>query len=146
MSHLHIPDGVLPLWLVLSGWAITLPVVWLASRRAAADRESMRKVPLLGVVAALVLVAMSTEVVPIAYHVNLTIVAGVLVGPWLSVIVAFVVVAMLALIGHGGVTVIGLNTVIIAAEMILGWALFRAFSAALGRRRTRGSACGRAQR
>ena len=63
-------------------------------------------------------------------------IAGVLLGPWLSVVAAFIVVLMLALIGHGGVTVIGLNTVLIAVEMIVGWALFRALVRALGRRRT----------
>jgi cobalt/nickel transport system permease protein len=136
MSHLHIPDGVLPWGLVLAGWLVTLPALWLASRRAGSDRESLRKVPLLGVVAALVLVAMSTEIVPIAYHINLTVVAGVLLGPWLSIVAAFIVVLMLALIGHGGVTVVGLNTVMIAAEMIVGWALFRSLTAAFGRRRT----------
>jgi cobalt/nickel transport system permease protein len=136
MSHLHIPDGVLPWWLVLLGWAITLPALWLASRRAGSDRASLRKVPLLGVVAALVLVAMSTEIVPIAYHINLTVIAGVLLGPWLAVVAAFIVVLMLALIGHGGVTVVGLNTVLIATEMIVGWALFRALVAAFGARRT----------
>jgi cobalt/nickel transport system permease protein len=136
MSHLHIPDGVLPWWLVLAGWAITLPALWFASRRARSDRESLRKVPLLGVVGALVLVAMSTEIVPIAYHINLTVVAGVLLGPWLSIVAAFIVVLMLALIGHGGVTVVGLNTVLIAAEMIVGWAVLRVLTRAFGTRRT----------
>jgi cobalt/nickel transport system permease protein len=132
MSHLHIPDGVLPWWLVLAGWAIALPLVWLASRMVTRDPGARRKVPLLGVVAALVLVAMSTEVVPIAYHINLTVVAGILLGPWLAVIAAFIVDLILALIGHGGVTVVGLNTVIIASEMIIGWALFRLFTRVVG--------------
>ena len=134
MSHLHIPDGVLPWWLVLAGWAVTLPLLWLASRMVSRDPAVRRKVPLLGVVAALVLVAMSTEVVPIAYHVNLTVVAGILLGPWLAIIAAFIVDLILALIGHGGVTVVGLNTVMIASEMILGWALFRLFGRVVGSR------------
>jgi cobalt/nickel transport system permease protein len=136
VSHLHIPDGVLPWWLVAVGWAIALPALWLASRRARSNHESLRKVPLLGVVSALVLVAMSTEIVPIAYHMNLTVIAGVLLGPWLSVIAAFVVVLMLALIGHGGVTVVGLNTVLISTEMIVGWGLFRLLTSTFGTRRT----------
>lgn len=134
MSHIHIPDGVLPVWLVALGWAAALTLVWLASARARRS-DVRRKVPLLGVVAALVLVSMSTEIVPIAYHVNLTVVAGVLLGPWLGAIAAFIVVVMLALLGHGGVTVIGLNTLMIATEMALGWALFRGFTRLLGRRR-----------
>ena len=57
MSHIHIPDGVLPVWLVALGWAGALALVWYAARRARAF-EVRRKVPLLGVVAALVLVGL----------------------------------------------------------------------------------------
>ncbi|MEN6430935.1 MAG: energy-coupling factor ABC transporter permease, partial [Coriobacteriales bacterium] len=84
--------------------------------------------------------AMSTEIVPIAYHVNLTVVAGVLLGPWLGIVSAFIVVLMLSLLGHGGITVVGLNACIIAAEMVLGWTLVRALVKVLGRRRIRWAA------
>lgn len=139
MSHIHIPDGVLPWWIVGLGWVGAIALLLYASRRARAS-EVRRKVPLLGVVAALVLVAMSTEIVPIAYHVNLTVVAGVLLGPWLGVIAAFIVVVMLALLGHGGITVIGLNAIMIGTEMALGWALFRLLVRWFGRARVRWAA------
>ncbi len=136
MSHIHIPDGVLPVWLWATGWAIALALVWLAAK--VSERQDIRrKVPLLGVVSALVLISMSSEIVPLAYHINLTVVAGVLLGPWLGIISAFIVEAVLALLGHGGVTVIGLNTLMIAAEMVLGWALVRGLVAILGRSRLR---------
>jgi cobalt/nickel transport system permease protein len=125
MSHIHIPDGVLPVWLWLAGWLAAFALLVVASRLAGRT-EARRSVPLVGAVSALVLVAMSSEIVPIAYHVNLTVVAGVLLGPWLGVIAAFVVVLVLALLGHGGITVVGLNTLLIVAEMTLGWALVRA--------------------
>jgi cobalt/nickel transport system permease protein len=134
MSHIHVPDGILPLWLILTGWVITVAWIALAVRRLA-DEDLRRRIPLVGAVAALMLVAMSTHIVPLAYHINLTVLAGVLLGPWLSVPTAFVVVTILALIGHGGVTVIGLNTIVIGAEMALGWALFNAFVRWLGRAR-----------
>lgn len=130
MTHIHIPDGVLPLWLVSVTWAITLVLVTLAGR-VGGRRDVRRKVPLLGAVTALMLVGMSSEIVPIAYHINLTVLAGILLGPWLSIVAAFIANIVLALIGHGGVTVIGLNTLMITAEMVLGWALFRGLDAAL---------------
>ena len=80
---------------------------------------------------------MSSEIVPLAYHINLTVVAGVLLGPWLGIIAAFIVVVILALMGHGGVTVIGLNTLMIATEIVLGGALVRSLVALLGRSRIR---------
>jgi cobalt/nickel transport system permease protein len=134
VSHIHIPDGVLPTWLWALGWVAALALLALAShfaRRA----ESRKAVPLVGAVSALVLVAMGSEIVPIAYHINLTVIAGVLLGPWLGAISAFVVVLVLALLGHGGVTVVGLNTLVIATEMALGWALVRAGVRVFGRPR-----------
>lgn len=139
MSHIHIPDGVLPLWLWVGGWLLALALVALAAR-ASGRTDVRRKVPLLAVVASLMLVAMSSEVIPIAYHINLTVVAGVLLGPVLSLVAAFVVDVVLALLGHGGVTVLGLNALLIATEMVLGWALFRLLVRTLGRARVRWAA------
>jgi cobalt/nickel transport system permease protein len=70
------------------------------------------------------LVAMSLEILPIAYHLNLSVVAGILLGPSLGFIAAFIVNSMLALLGHGGITVMGLNTLLLGAEAMLGHALF----------------------
>lgn len=134
MSHLHIPDGVLPVWLWLTGWLLTALLVSLASKKLQST-SARRAVPLIGIVSALVLVAMSTEIVPIAYHINLTVVAGVMLGPWAGTISAFIVVLTLALLGHGGITVVGLNTLIIASEMTLGWALVRGGVHLFGRTR-----------
>lgn len=141
MSHIHIPDGVLPVWLWAPGWIVAGLLVFVASRRA--ERYDVRrKLPLLSVTAALMLVAMSAEILPIAYHINLAVLGGVLLGPELSIVAAFVVVAVLALLGHGGITVIGLNTIMIATEMCLGWALFRALVRVSGRGRVRLAAAG----
>jgi len=130
MTHIHIPDGVLPLWLIAASWLLALAAVGLAGHFGG-RREVRRKVPLLGAMTALMLVGMSSEIVPIAYHINLTVLAGILLGPWLSIVAAFIANIVLALVGHGGVTVIGLNTLMIAAEMIVGWALFRGADALL---------------
>ncbi len=134
MSHIHIPDGVLPLWLIAVGWIATGALVALAVRRASGP-DVRRRIPLVGAMAALMLVGMSSEIIPIAYHINLTVLAGIMLGPWLSIISALIVNVMLALVGHGGVTVIGLNSLVIITEMVAGWFLFGQFVRVLGRRR-----------
>ena len=126
MSHIHIPDGVLPVWLWGLGWVVALAAVTVAGL-VAGRTDARRKVPLLGVIAAVMLVAMSSEIVPIAYHLNFTVAAGILLGPVLSVIAAFIVQVVLAMLGHGGVTVIGLNALMVGTEMVVGWTLFHLF-------------------
>ncbi len=134
MTHIHVPDGVLPVWLWGSGWVVAVALLLIADR-ASRRVTARRRLPLVGVVSALVIVAMSSEVVPIAYHMNLTVLAGALLGPSLSIVSAFVVQVVLAALGHGGVTIVGLNTLMTASEMLLGWALLQGGLRLLGTKR-----------
>lgn len=134
MTHIHVPDGVLPVWLWGGGWVAAIALLLVADR-SSRHLEARRRLPLVGVVSALVIVAMSSEVVPIAYHMNLTVLAGALLGPSLSIISAFVVQVVLAALGHGGVTIVGLNTLMTASEMLLGWALLQGGLRLLGTKR-----------
>jgi cobalt/nickel transport system permease protein len=77
--------------------------------------------------AAVMVLGAAVEIVPIAYHVNLTVISGILLGPSLIFLATFVVNVILALFGHGGITVIGLNTLTLSIEGILGYFLFRLF-------------------
>jgi cobalt/nickel transport system permease protein len=126
MTHMHIPDGILPVKIWLAGFFIMflIMVICLIQLRG---KDLKREVPLLGAVSAAMLVAMSIEILPISYHINLSVVAGILLGPALGFLAAFITNLVLALIGHGGVTVIGLNTLLLGSEAILGHFLFFAF-------------------
>jgi cobalt/nickel transport system permease protein len=123
VTHMHVPDGILPLWLWVSGYLLTAVFLALSIYRLRAmDRR--KNIPLLGAVAAAMLVAMSLEILPLAYHLNLSVAAGILLGPSLGFIASFIVNLMLALMGHGGITVVGLNTLLLGAEAVLGHTLF----------------------
>jgi cobalt/nickel transport system permease protein len=123
MSHIHLPDGVLPVWLWVSGFTLAILIGVILFRFVKKDKLS-RRLPLLGMMAALMVLGASVEIVPIAYHVNLTVISGILLGPSLIFLATFVVNVILALFGHGGITVIGLNTVVLSIEGILGYVLF----------------------
>lgn len=123
MTHMHIPDGILPVWL----WLFGLFLMALALSISLASLRSMnvkRKIPLLGAVSAVMLVAMSLAILPIPYHINLSVIAGILLGPALGFVSAFITNLILAFMGHGGITVVGLNTLLLGSEVVLGHALF----------------------
>lgn len=124
MSHLHLPDGILPLWLILAGWAVTLSVLC-ATLGLSRRLDLSRRLPRLGFVAALMVLVMSAEILPLAYHLDLSALAGILLGPAVGAIAALVVSLILAFLGHGGLTVVGLNAPLLALEIGLGGALFR---------------------
>ena len=126
MSHIHLPDGVLPIWLWVSGFIAAILIVAILFQLM--RKEVMTKrLPLLGMMAAAMVLGAAVEIVPIAYHVNLTVISGILLGPSLIFLATFVVNIILALFGHGGITVIGLNTLTLSIEGVLGYFLFRLF-------------------
>jgi len=126
MSHIHLPDGVLPIWLWVSGWMVSV-LVWIILLRMTEKKDVSRRLPLLGMMAAAMVLGASVEILPIAYHVNLAVISGILLGPALIFMATFIVNVILALFGHGGITVIGLNTLILSMEGVLGYFLFRLF-------------------
>ena len=128
--HLHIPDGVLPAWLWLPGLAVALALLVWASRGAGEARR--RQVAYQGSLGALALAAMAVEIPlgPLEYHLTLVGTLGVLLGPSASFQTVFTVNAILALIGHGGLTTVGLNALVLGA----GAAVARPAYIALARR------------
>jgi len=126
MSHIHLPDGVLPVWLWGLGFVVAIALASLFFRFIKKE-DLAKRLPLLGMVAAAMVLGASVEIVPIAYHVNLTVISGILLGPSLIFFATFVVNVILALFGHGGITVIGLNTLILSIEGIFGFLFFRLF-------------------
>lgn len=127
MTHLHIPDGVLPVWLWGPAWLVALVLLIASSRsRGAASPQIAYR----GALGALMLAAMSLEVPlgPLHYHLTLAGPVGVLLGSGGSFQVIFVVSAMLAFVGHGGFTLIGLNTLVLGAGAALAAPVFRAMA------------------
>ena len=125
MSHLHLPDGILPIWLWLLGYVI---LSLLLLRISLTVKKSLleKKIPLIGMLSALMIISMSIEL-PIGYHINLAALSGILLGPAFSLLSMLTVSIFLSLLGHGGITTIAVNTLILATEASLAWVLFKGF-------------------
>ncbi|QGG46773.1 energy-coupling factor ABC transporter permease [Heliorestis convoluta] len=124
MTHLHFPDGILPLWFVALGFILTAIILVPALQRLKAEEHFARKVSMIALFSALMIIAMSIPLGFIHYHMNLAVLVSLLLGPWYAFISIFVVNTFLSLIGHGGITVVGLNTIILGFEAFLAYYIF----------------------
>ncbi len=130
MTHLHVADGVLPWWLVLA----TLVAAGLGVRAALGDRrgvDSVRFLARVGVTAAALLVAMSLPLGP-GLHRSLAPLAGMMLGGGGGFLAAFLANAVLATLGHGGVTAVGANGLFLGLQAALGAWLFALLRRPLG--------------
>jgi len=127
-----VPDGVLPFWLWGSGWAMTILLLGLIAWNVR-EEKMLRVIPLVGVMAAVMTVAMSFALVPIGYEPHLTVLTGIVLGPVYGFLAGFIFMLLRWLMGDGAVTLIGLNTLLIGAEIALGALLFRLVRRALTR-------------
>jgi cobalt/nickel transport system permease protein len=123
---MHIPDGILPVWLWVLGFILTSLILGFTLYRLR-TMDVKKKIPLLGALSAAMLVVMSIPILP-GYHINLSVVTGILIGPSLGFVAAFIANLILAFMGHGGITVIGLNTLLLGSEAVLGHTLFYLFT------------------
>jgi ABC-type Co2+ transport system permease subunit len=130
MSHLHFPDGVLPLWLWLGGLVVALALLIRASRQARAANP--QRIAWQGALGALMLAAMAIPLGPVEYHLTLAGPVGVLLGGTGAFQVAFIVSAILAFIGHGGLTTIGLNALLVGLAAGVARRLFMPLRGRMG--------------
>ena len=119
--HIEVADGILPLWIWLPGY---IAVVLFLLIIVPGIKKEVKKTPLVAMLVALCLLAMSIPLgLPI--HLNLMILIGLLIGIRWSLIIAFALNFILASFGHGGLTIVGLNTLLLWQQSAFGVFLFR---------------------
>jgi cobalt/nickel transport system permease protein len=132
MSHLHIPDGILPLVLWAPGLALALGVLFATSYASpGSGRLHLAFQSALGGIM-LALMALPVPITAFDYCMTLAGPVGVLLGPAAGYQVSFVVTLMLALLGQGGFTVVGLNAFVLGLGAMVARPLYGRSVAALG--------------
>ena len=129
MAHIHLEDGAFsPLWLLI--WsaiaAVLIAIALLANRRKEIPPRRIAIAAMCASVGfAVFMVEVPTPVGPV--HMNLTPLIGILAGPGMGSLVALVINIFGAAIGHGGWGMVGPNSIVNIAEVVVGYYTFRFF-------------------
>ena len=122
---MHVPDGVLPLWVYILFLAISLPILAIAIRNVN-RRFDDRLTPYMGVLAAVIFAAqfVNFPVPPSSGHLIGTTLLAVMLGPWAAMVIIALVLFVQALYGDGGLFAFGLNFFNMGfVGAVLGWGL-----------------------
>ena len=115
---MHIPDGLLNPILIVLFWIVSIVVIIIGFYRISnskffSEEDSEKLIPYIGVIAA-VIFAFQFVNYPVpggtSGHLVGGTLVGVILGPWASVIVLFLVLIVQSFFGDGGFTAIGANT------------------------------------
>jgi cobalt/nickel transport system permease protein len=127
MAHIHLEDGAFsPEWILIwsaaAAGVLTL-ALYLLNRHIVSGRKIAVAAMCAAVGIAVFMIEVPTPLGPV--HLSLTPLIGALAGPLLGSLVALVVNAFSAAIGHGGWGMIGPNSIVNITEVILGYYSFR---------------------
>ncbi|MGB2842701.1 MAG: cobalt transporter CbiM [Halobacteriota archaeon] len=126
----HISDGILSLPVLAAGWAITFILIavtlWWSKRKGSIVEE----IPKLSVMTAAFFVASLIHVAvgPTSVHLILCGLMGVTLGILAYPAIFIGLVLQAFLFGHGGVTTIGINTVVMGIPALIAYGIFKAGS------------------
>lgn len=118
MVHIHLEEGAFPLPWALFWWGCTLLVLGIVLFLLRRKQYRTEQLTVTAFLAAVSFAAFQVEI-PIlgGIHLNLTPLAGILVGPMNGALVAFVVNVLCAGVGHGGWGLVGANCLVNFAEV-----------------------------
>lgn len=113
---MHIPDGLLDPITTVVLWIVVIVVMIFGFKKMGKvfeEEDSEKMIPYIGVLAATIF-AFQFVNYPVpggtSGHLVGGTLVGVILGPWVAVIVIFMVLVVQALFGDGGITAIGANT------------------------------------
>jgi cobalt/nickel transport system permease protein len=127
MAHIHLEDGSFSLFWVIVWWtaAIILMGISLYLLRSGKKTDS-RKITIAAFCTAAAFAIFQVSI-PVfgGVHLNLTPLIGILTGPAIGSLVVLIINILSAAIGHGGWSMIGANTLVNIAEVVVAYATWR---------------------
>ncbi len=111
---MHIPDGILPLPVSIAGYVAAAGATWYSIYQIKKSGDPRERIPKAALVAAafFAITLISVPIPPTTVHLLLSGLMGVLLG-FFSMPAILVALFFQAMVGHGGLTTIGVNAVIL---------------------------------
>ena len=123
----HISDGVLSFQVITVGWVITFILIGIALWLSKKEGKLIEEIPKVSVITAAFFVAslIHVPVGPTSVHLILNGLVGVMLGV-LSFPAIFIGITLQALLfQHGGITTIGINSVLMGVPALIAFGIFR---------------------
>jgi len=124
---MHIPDGILPLPVTGAGYAVTAVTTWYSVRRINQQEDPRRDVPKASLLTAAFFVAswIHVPVPPTSIHLVLNGLLGALLGYYAFPAILIGLFFQAVMFGHGGLTTLGINAMIMGLPAIVAHYIFR---------------------
>lgn len=125
---MHIPDGILPLGLTLGGWVCAAGLTALSLRRIAAQPDPRAGLPRASMMTAAFFAAslIHIPVPPASVHLMLCGLIGAMLGWYALPAILIGLTFQAVMFGHGGLTTLGVNAVILGLPALAAFGVTRA--------------------
>jgi len=123
----HIPDGILPISVNAGGYAATAAVTWYSIRKIKQKENPREGIPKASLLTAAFFVVswIHIPVPPTSVHLVLNGLLGALLGYYAFPAIRIGLFFQAVMFGHGGLTTLGVNAVIMGLPAILAYYIFR---------------------
>jgi len=124
---MHIPDGILPVQVTAAGYAATAAVTWYSLRKIKQKEDSRQDIPKASLMTAAFFVVslIHIPVPPTSVHLVLNGLMGVLLGYYAFLAILIGLFFQAVMFGHGGLTTLGVNAIIMGLPAIIATYVFR---------------------
>jgi cobalt/nickel transport system permease protein len=124
---MHIPDGILPVGVTAAGYVATAAVTWYSLRKIKQKEDPRQDIPKASLMTAafFVVTLIHIPVPPTSVHLVLNGLMGVLLGYYAFPAILIGLFFQAVMFGHGGLTTLGVNAVIMGVPAIVAAYVFR---------------------
>ena len=124
---MHLPDGLLPAWACGTGYGLTGLLTWVSLRQINRQVDPRQGISQAALLTAAFFVASSLRIPlpPTSVHLVLNGLLGVVLGYYAMPAIVVGLFLQAVLLGHGGLTTLGLNSLIMGIPALLAFFLFQ---------------------